>query len=97
MALGQRGELLLCFFEDLLGLSVVHSGLWNPLALPVLPGLPVSLFLDLSLGLALGQHLAFTTGHQNYSIFLLSQGTKVTEMSLWGQKCRTMPKCSGFS
>lgn len=35
--LGQRGEMLLFFSEYLLGLSGVHSSLWNPPALPVLP------------------------------------------------------------
>lgn len=92
LPLGQRGEPLLFCSEYLLGWSVVPSGLWNPLALPVLPGPPVSFFLCPSLGLALGQHLTLTTGQQNYSIFLASRGTKLTEMSLWGQKRCTRPK-----
>lgn len=72
--LSQRGEMLFFFSEYLLGLSVVHSSLRNPLALPVLALFSVSFFLY-PLSLAPGQHLTFTTGEQKYSIFLPSQGT----------------------
>lgn len=57
MRLGQRGEMLFFLSEYLLGLSVVHSSLRNPLALPVLPRiacilLPVS-FSQFGSGIAL--------------------------------------------
>lgn len=63
--------------------------------------LPGSSFLYPSLSLALGQLLTFTTGEQNYSIFLWSQGTKLTEMPLLSQKHHTRLKAlvsgGGFS
>ena len=70
-----RSEMLFFFSEYLLGLSVVHSSLRNPLGLPVLALFSVSFFLYPSLSLAPGQHLTFTIGEQKYSIFLPSQGT----------------------
>ena len=66
--------MLFFFSEYLLGLSVVHSSLRNPLGLPVLALFSVSFFLYPSLSLAPGQHLTFTIGEQKYSIFLPSQG-----------------------
>lgn len=47
-----------------------------------------------SLGLALGQHLPFTTGEQNYSIFFPSWGT-----NHWDAFVKSVPhgaRCSGF-
>ena len=78
--LGPRGEMLFFFSEYLLGLSVVHSSLRNPLALPVLALFSVSFFLYPQSGF--WPALDFYNWRTEVLHFPPVSGDKLTEMPL---------------